>query len=382
MKPTTTNNGRLYPLGNSFGDVKKFLNQLKGEHNIMDLVELILKANNNDDYLKKLKRYQTTSEEVYGREYDPKRDIMIVDAWTDIDYQRPIAIMEFIKWLDAADGICQMSLSVICSVKRADRSFVYDGCHRSVMAALTGMKWLEKKETIHPAGMTREEMREFESRLFVIMNASKRTMKAEEIWKAEVVSKVDEALKVKKFLERANLDVLGVCHSDYHRTRKLNGFVVFKDMVTESGGNSGFCANGNGNPPTRRVRKNDIVSASLMISKIWPNDSTTSAYIIGGLASLLHPDFVGGLSMIEMEEIIYDYVNKRKPKTTQTDLAKNRLSGLNIESVGVRVGYNILGYDYDELQQFYGLDDTQMKMLVDKDEGDSNQNVTNLSVVA
>jgi len=387
MKFTTMNNSRPYPLGNSFGDVKKFLSQLKGEHNIMDLVMCVLKAKNNDEYMKKISKFQTTSEKVFGREFDVDKDIMIEDAVTDIGYQRCISIIDFIKWLEKSNGICKAALNIISTAKRVDKSYVYDGCHRSFMSALVGMKWLPKNQTEHERGMTNEEMREVESGLYITMNANKRNMKVEELWKAEVVSKVEEALLIKTYLEKANLDVMSVCERSplsNRPMRNLSGFAVFKDMVTGTGGNSRFCGDGKGNDPVRRIRQNDLVLASLMINNIWPKDSTISAYIIGGLASLLHPD-LDGEDPYKMEEIIDAHCNKRKPKTTQTDLIKNRLAGLNIESVGVKIGYNILNYDYDMLQTFYGLDDSQMRMLVERvdDEAsgeESKEDVTKLGL--
>ena len=105
-------------------------------------------------------------------------------------------------------------------------SYVWDGYHRAMKAAMVNLQGLPASRFKHDKTMTEQQEIQKEARMFRIRNADSTRMAPEEIFKSEVVAKDPEAMAILDLLIKCKLDVLGT--NPDSNARSLGGFALMR----------------------------------------------------------------------------------------------------------------------------------------------------------
>ena len=233
----------------------------------------------------------------------------IGNAFVDLDYQRRLRLRKILNSLRSAGTYDKSAAGHVDIAVRVgvpgQPLFVWDGFRRSVMALLCGYERIPASIIKHGVNDTTKQCKELEARWFKLRNTPEKMMR-EEIFKARVVYKEEEALSLLAFLKECNLDVEGL-----NPTGKiLGGFATFEDN-------------------SKNIEKAYLKQASLMIQRVWKTDQFVTVYLIMGLGLLLqaNDNLIRPLSDSQIEDALHDFTG------TQKDLTKHSLNSKREESI-------------------------------------------------
>lgn len=275
--------------------------------------------------------------------------IAIEDIWVDLTYQRKLRLQALINRLVEYGGFDKDVAGHIDLAVRVDgRMFVWDGFHRAIMAGLSGLDGIPASIFTHDKTSSDYEQVVKEARMFKVRNADQTSMRPEEIFKAQVVFRDEEALKILDLLKQCKLDVEGT--NEDEDALSLGGFALVRKVWD-------------------KIDKRHFIDSSEIIRKVWPKDRTVSVILWCGLAKLLeanNDDYsVKTLSVFEISDAIKEYVDSVNMK--QSTFTQPRLHGKAVESTATNIlkralhdTYNDNGNEVKSLITYMGVDEDEL----------------------
>lgn len=270
--------------------------------------------------------------------YDPNDPTVmkIDDLYVDMTYQRILRLQKLLKKLHLLKGFDPYSAGYVdVALRPSGKIFCWDGFRRVIMAALSGLDYIKVSEMPHRQFMTDTDCQEVEARYFKSRNADNENMKAEEIWKAEVVFRDEEALELLDLFKNCEVDVEGLNPSG----RPMGGFVEVKNNYFR----------------TDNIAPEYFIAASRIIRQVYDDNTTLSGYLLTGLAYLLmkNEDVDVSYSEEEILEAMRDYA---RVNSKQTAIIKGRLHNKARESIAYLIAKRALKDDNGLINSF-DLDD-------------------------
>ena len=310
-----------------FSTISEYISTLSGEHNVQDIVDTILQISNlKSKTLDKLTASEDGTDVTYHH---------INTLYIDMTYQRRIRLRKLIKKLVDWDGFDDdLAGSIDIATRHSSgRSYIWDGARRAIMRGLCGKKTIRANRKVHASRLTNSQCQEKEAYLLEGRNTKLEGMKPEEIFKAQVVRKLDAALELKSLLEDCGLDVEGVIGKGV----ALGGFVELRDNFA-------------------KIDNEYFIQSSKIIKNTFKNDTVISVFLFVGLAYLLkliddNSDKIDtSYSEDEIQDLMVEYSNLSLGTDTkgnpihpkQTDLCSPRLSGQTLDSVAFHITKNVL----------------------------------------
>jgi hypothetical protein len=313
-------------------EVEGYLQGLEGE---VKLVTIVNKIKSIKDLKTKHSKYFTKQDNPYE---DSPFGVDLQSLYVDMAYQRPLNLSKIFDHLERSTNTFDPFLAGHIDVcKRPNgRTYDWDGFRRAVIALIKGINVMPASYVEHK-NLSSVECRELEAEKFEIKNGYAESMKPEEIWKSQLVQRKENALMIHRFLDEADLEVLGVMKKGY----VMSSFGEVQKVLL-------------GN----KISQKYLVEASLMIQKAWSNQDVVKGYVMLGLAQLLEiidrldteetnekyngdaPIFVSELESIEQDLI--DYANDGH---IQFDVQNPRLSGNLYGSIAYNIATKVCGMD-------------------------------------
>ena len=319
-----------------FNEVSGELSNLRGTVRIQDIVDAILRIENFKT--KTLKGMTTIAY------YDPKENgvVAIDEIWVDMTYQRIVRLKKLINKLQKMNGYDPYSAGVVdIAIRPSQKKFCWDGLRRIIMAALCGLTHIKTSQLVHKQYMTDIDCQKEEARYFKSRNADQESMKAEEIFKSEVVYGDADALKLLDLFKNCQLDVEGLNPG----AKTLGGFVEVKTNFFRQD----------------RIPEEYFIESSHIIQQVYDREPTVSGYLLTGLAYLLmkNEDVDRSYSTEEIMDHLLDF-KRTNPK--QSDLIQGRLAGNARASIAYLITKRALN-DNNGLLNSIGLDNETMDMI-------------------
>lgn len=318
-----------------FSEVSGALANLTGVVSVQQIIDTINQITNMKS--KTLVNMKTNAS------YDPS-DTSVVnlnELYVDMTYQRIIRLQKLINKLKKMNGFDMYSAGVVdVAVRPSGEKFVWDGLRRCIMAGLCGLKNIKASTFIHPMNSSVSECQKQEARYFKSRNADQESMKAEEIFKSEVVYGDPKALELLELIKNCQLDIEGLNPGG----RLFGGFVEVRDNYFK----------------TDSIETEFFVEASQIVRDIYKFE-TVSGYLLTGLAYLLqkNEDAEQAYSVDEIVESLEQYTSVN-PK--QTELIRGRLAGNARGSIAYLIATRALK-DKNGLLRSIGLDTETMNMI-------------------
>jgi len=322
---------------------------MTGVVKLSEIIDIIMKIDNfKVDTLRKLKK---------AVEYTGKGLVPLSEIYVDLTYQRKLKIQALINRLINSDyrGFDKAVAGHIDLAIRPDgRMFVWDGFHRCIMAAIAGLSEIQASIFEHDITHSEEECQRVEARMFKTRNADQTSMAPDEIFKAKVVFRDENALEQLALLKRCKLDVGGTNpDSDAY---SLGGFGMF-DKNWES------------------VDSRFLVEASEIIRNGYADIKTMSVNLLLGMAALLHvnesEETVNTASITEIRDKFAE-MTSGEVQVLQADFIKPLIAGKKIQSVGrnlLKQGldslYNDNGSEVESLIRALGITDEDEEILTE-----------------
>jgi len=311
---------------------------------LSDIIMIILQIDNfKFDTLKKLKP---------ASPYTGEDLIPLSDIYVDLTYQRKLKIQRLINRLIDSGGFDKAVAGHVDLAVRPDgRKFVWDGFHRSIMAAIVGLLGIKTSIFTHDITHSEAKCQRIEAKMFKTRNADQTSMAPDEIFRAKVVFRDSTAMDQLALLKRCKLNV-GNTNLDTD-AYDLGGFGMF-DKNWES------------------VDSRFMVEASEVIRKAYPNVKTMSVNLLLGMAALLSANenevTVNTASITEIKNTFAEMTNGGN--TPQADFIKPLIAGKKIESVarnllrrGLQKLYNDGGDEVHSLIRAIGITDDDEESL-------------------
>jgi len=318
-----------------FSEVSGALANLTGVVSVQEIIDTIKQIDNMKT--KTLVNMKTNAS------YDPN-DTSVVnldELYVDMTYQRIIRLQKLINKLKKLSGFDMYSAGVIdVAVRPSEEKFVWDGLRRCIMAGLCGLKNIKASTFTHPMNSSVSECQRQEARYFKSRNADQESMKAEEIFKSEVVYGDPKALELLKLIKNCQLDIEGLNPGG----RLFGGFVEVR--------NNYFMQD--------NISNEFFVESSRIVRDVY-KDETVSGYLLTGLAYLLqkNEDAEQAYSVDEIIESLEKYTSVN-PK--QTQLIHGRLAGNARGSIAYLIATRALK-DKNGLLHSIGLDTETMDVI-------------------
>lgn len=317
-------------------EVSGELANLKGTVRIQDIIDAILRIENF--------KTKTLAGMISNAVYDPNEVgvVAIDEIWVDMTYQRIVRLKKLIIKLQKMNGFDPYSAGVVdIAIRPSGKKFCWDGLRRIIMAGLCGLTHIKTSQLVHKQYMTDLDCQKEEARYFKSRNADNESMKAEEIFKSEVVFGDPDALKLLNVFKNCELDVEGLNPSG----KSLGGFVEVKNNYFRKDG----------------IPEEYFIESSRIIQKVYYKEPTVSGYLLTGLAYLLmkNEDVDHSYSI---DEIIESLVNFKRTNPKQTNLIKGRLAGNARASIAYLITRRALN-DNNGLLNSIGLDDETMEII-------------------
>lgn len=233
------------------------ISSLKGIQKVSKIIDLILSIDNfQADTLSKL---------------DPCPDNLegtLLDyLYVDLDYQRRLSLNQIINNLLDSGGFDKSAAGHIDVAKRTDgKLFVWDGLHRVIMAALCGITKMPISTFIHSTSDSIGKQQEKEARLFEKRNGKHKKVKAEEVFKAQICSKNNDALELLELMKKSKLDIENL--NPDPEAYDIGGFATFQNQY-------------------KNYEPRYIIDASDLVKSSFPKVKNCSVNMLFGLASLL-----------------------------------------------------------------------------------------------
>jgi hypothetical protein len=257
-------------------------------------------------------------------------------------YQRIVRLKKLINKLQKMNGFDPYSAGVVdIAIRPSGKKFCWDGLRRIIMAGLCGLTHIKTSQLVHKQFMTDLDCQKEEARYFKSRNADQESMKAEEIFKSEVVFGDPDALKLLNVFKNCELDVEGLNPIG----KSLGGFVEVKTNYFRKDG----------------IPEEYFIESSRIIQKVYDREPTVSGYLLTGLAYLLmkNEDVDHSYSI---DEIVESLVNFKRTNPKQTNLIKGRLAGNARASIAYLITRRALN-DNNGLLNSIGLDDETMEII-------------------
>ena len=310
-------------------EVEGYLQRLEGE---VKLVTIVNKIKSIKDLKTKHSKYFTKQKDYpYLEVKDHFVDLRTL--YVDMAYQRPLNLSRIFDHLKRSKNTFDPFLAGHIDVcKRPNgKTYDWDGFRRAIIALIKGINLIPASYVEHK-DLSSVECRELEAEKFEIKNGYAESMKPEEIWKSQLVQRKENALMIHRFLDEADLEVLGVMKKGY----VMSSFGEVQKVLL-------------GN----KIPQKYLVEASLMIQKAWSNQKVVKGYVMLGLAQLLEiidrldteepdekyngdaPIFVSELESIEHDLI--DYADGH----IQFDVQNPRLSGNLYGSIAYNIATKV-----------------------------------------
>lgn len=295
-----------------FNEVSGELANLKGIVSVQEIIDCVLRINNF--------KSKTMKGMVTNAVYDPneKGVVPLSELYVDMTYQRIIRLQKIVNKLKKLQGFDMYSAGVIdIAIRPQGDKYVWDGLRRCIMAGLCGLTHIKSSQFIHPMSSTLEDCRMTEARYFKSRNADNENMKAEEIFKSEVVYRDPQALKLLSLIVNCGLDIEGLNPDG----RVFGGFVELRD---------------NQNKTEERF----WIKASEIIQEVYPKE-VVSGYLLSGLSYLLqlNEDVDSSYSDEEIMEAFKIFAKVRK---TQSVITKPRANNNARKSIAYIIARRVL----------------------------------------
>lgn len=318
-----------------FSEVSGALANLTGVVSVQELIDTIKQIDNM--------KSKTLAAMESGASYDPKDEsvVNLNELYVDMTYQRIIRLQKLINKLKKMNGFDKYSAGVIdVAIRPSGKKFVWDGLRRSIMAGLCGLKNIKSSKFHHPQHCSVSECQKQEARYFKSRNADQESMKAEEIFKSEVVFGDPKALELLELIKNCELDIEGLNPGG----RLFGGFVEVRNNYFK----------------TDSIDTEFFVESSRIVRDIY-NNETVSGYLLTGLAYLLQKNEDAEQSY-SVEEIIESLERYKSVNPKQTELIRGRLAGNARGSIAYLIATRALK-DKNGLLKSIGLDTETMNMI-------------------
>jgi hypothetical protein len=313
------------------------LANLKGTVRIQDIIDAILRIENF--------KSKTLAGMISNAVYDPNEVgvVAIDEIWVDMTYQRIVRLKKLINKLQKMNGFDPYSAGVVdIAIRPSGKKFCWDGLRRIIMAGLCGLTHIKTSQLVHKQFMTDLECQKEEARYFKSRNADQESMKAEEIFKSEVVFGDPDAIELLNVFKNCELDVEGLNPDG----TSMGGFVEVKNNYFRQ---------------KDGISEEYFIQSSRIIRTVYKDEPVVSGYLLTGLAHLLMKNEDVDTSYSE-EEIIEHLQNYRRFNPKQSDLIKGRLAGNARASIAYLITRRALN-DNNGLLSSIGLDEETMEVI-------------------
>jgi len=309
-----------------FSEVSGALATITGVVSVQEIIDAILQIDNFKS--KTLVNMKTNAT------YNPNEVgvVPLSKLYVDVTYQRVLRLKKLVNKLKKMNGYDMYSAGVIdIAIRPCGDSYVWDGLRRCVMAGLCGLTHVKSSQFIHPMSSSIRRCQKTEAQYFKSRNADNENMKAEEIFKSEVVFGDPRALELLEMIKNCGLDIEGL---NPLGGRVFGGFVEFRNVYfSETNGLSHM------SDEWVRVVDNFIIAASI-IRRVYPT-GVVSGYFLTGLYELLkHNDDCD--SSYDEEEIIDAFKTYAVTHPKQTDVIRGRLAGNAKGSIAYLIARRVL----------------------------------------
>lgn len=319
-----------------FSAVSGALSDLKGERvSIQDIIDTVLQINNM--------KSKTLAKMKSNACYNPSEVgvVPLKSLYVDMTYQRIIRLQKLINKLRKLEGYDMYSAGVVdVAIRPSGDSYVWDGLRRCIMAGLCGLTHVKSSQFVHPMNATNEDCQKQEARYFKSRNADQESMKAEEIFKSEVVYGEPQSLELLKLIKNCRLDIEGLNPGG----RVFGGFVEVRDNYFKKD----------------NIEEEYFIESSNIIQEIYPKE-VISGYLLTGLAYLLIKNENSDISY-STEELVEALRNYASINQKQTDLIRGRLAGNARGSIAYLIARRVLR-DNNGLINSIGLDEESMNLV-------------------
>jgi len=312
------------------------LANLKGTVRIQDIIDAILRIENF--------KTKTLAGMISNAIYDPNEVgvVAIDEIWVDMTYQRIVRLKKLINKLQKMNGFDPYSAGVVdIAIRPSGKKFCWDGLRRIIMAGLCGLTHIKTSQLVHKQFMTDTDCQKEEARYFKSRNADNENMKAEEIFKSEVVFGDPDAIELLNVFKNCELDVEGLNPGG----TSMGGFVEVKNNYFRQ---------------KDGISEEYFIQSSRIIRKVY-KEPVVSGYLLTGLAYLLMKNEDVDMSYSE-EEITDNLQNYRRFNPKQSDLIKGRLAGNARASIAYLITRRALN-DNNGLLSSIGLDEETMEVI-------------------
>ena len=349
-----------------FTDVDKYLKNLELKtyslkeiadiiRNITSLCKEGLFVNDiNDDFYKEIEliMHPKTGEK-----------ISLEDCYIDLTYQRVLKLKTLVDHLKSTDRnktpmqydkMCAGSIDI--AIRPDGKIFVWDGFRRSLIALLKGIRYPLFSSYVHPKTNTIQDCRATEAFAFKKRNGDNESMAKEELYKSGIVFLNPPDLRIKSCLEESQLDVLKTIPD---AVQVLGGFAKFAEYLINN-----------------VVTESQLITSSTIGRKAWKDESVISSYVILGLAKylrLLDDDCLSWTANCTGRDdgscdIFPKFKKFAENGGTMSDLVRNRLSNMGVETIAYRIATSVLGVkdnkELVELCEKLGFDNEAQTILI------------------
>jgi hypothetical protein len=290
--------------------------------------------------------------------------ISLEDCYVDLTYQRVLKLKQLVDHLRATDRnnnpmqydkMCAGSIDI--AIRPDGKIFVWDGFRRSLIALLKGIRYPLFSSYVHPKTNTIKDCCATEAFAFKKRNGDNESMAKEELYKSGIVFENPKDLKTKNCLEESQLDVLGTIPD---AVKSLGGFAEFEKYLTNN-----------------IVTESQLIMSSKIMTQSWKEESIISSYVILGNAMLMNlfeePNALSwSYSITARDDESCDFLPKFKKFVknggTMSNLVKNRLSNMGVETIAYRIATSVLGVEDNkelvELCEKLGFDNEAQTILI------------------
>jgi len=319
-----------------FSVVSGALSNLKGERvSIQEVIDTVLQITNM--------KSKTLADMKTNASYNPSEVgvVPLNSLYVDMTYQRIIRLQKLINKLRKLGGFDMYSAGVVdVAIRPSGDSYVWDGLRRCIMAGLCGLTHVKSSQFVHPMNASNEDCQRQEARYFKSRNADQESMKAEEIFKSEVVYGDPKALELLRLIKNCRLDIEGLNPGG----RVFGGFVEVRDNYFKKD----------------KIEDEYFIEASSIIQDIYPKE-VISGYLLTGLAYLLTKNEDADVSYSN-EELLSALKSYAQVNQKQTDLIRGRLAGNARGSIAYLIARRVLR-DNNGLINSIGLDEESMNLV-------------------
>jgi hypothetical protein len=280
--------------------------------------------------------------------YESRQDLVSInDLTVSIKYQRKMRLKKVLDKLKSHGTFNKEAAGHIdVAIRPNGKIYVWDGFRRTFMAGIVGLEYIPASIYRHPANRTEKQCEEYEAQMFKIRNADSETMKAEEIFRSEVVYNDPSALKFLDFLKECLLDVEGLNPGN----KLLGGMVLVKSCWTN-----------------QHITETSLITSSRIIQKSWKTDPLVSGYLMCGLGKFLdvNSELDEPFDLDEILSAFQDFINVKPPRK-QEELTTRRLNKAPNESIAYTIATNVLNMKGQQLKQFIdnvNLDEAEIDLI-------------------